>query len=141
MIVCIPYEKHWTLDSVIGEEKVLLDELAVILMKLDPASARSNDILSAVAEACLNAFEHGNRLIPTLPVQVYMVVDDGGYCFRIFDEGSGFTPILSSIDRTDTQQKEARGWGLLIMRNLADRCECGRNDDHFYVELQFRRSE
>lgn len=63
----VPFAAKWVLSSEYGQEKNVLSEISAIIGRLDPLSTRLDDMLTAVAEACLNAFEHGNRLNINLP--------------------------------------------------------------------------
>lgn len=133
-----PIQENWVLSSAYGQEKVILNELAAAIGKIgqtDPLSERLDDMMTAVTEACLNAFEHGNRLNEQLPVLVQMILDETGCLFRISDEGTGF----QAPERMENKEGALRGWGLLFIDQLADRWTCGRSGGKFYVEMEFKR--
>lgn len=81
-------ELEWTIPSRIGCEKRMIRNVAAAVAGHCPEEERSEDIVTAVAEACLNAIEHGNRLEARLPVTVRMMVDEEQYRIRVFDRGA-----------------------------------------------------
>ncbi len=135
----VPFAAKWVLSSEYGQEKNVLSEISAIIGRLDPLSTRLDDMLTAVAEACLNAFEHGNRLNINLPVRVRMKVDEISYLFHISDEGEGFNSPKREAGSPEGEE-EFRGWGLLFIEALADRWSYGRSRGKFYIEMEFKRS-
>lgn len=131
-----PFAAQWVLPSEYGQEKKIMRELAAIV-SMDPLFTRLDDMLTVVTEACLNAFEHGNGLNGSLPVQVGMTIDEIRYLFRISDEGNGFE---LPVRRACPHLEEYRGWGLCFIEALADRWAYGRSDGKFYIEFEFNRS-
>ncbi len=132
--------KQWKLLSQFGEEKKLINDIRQIISTSDVYYERVEDIMTAVAEACLNAFEHGNKLRADLQICVQMMSDEHGLCFRIYDEGNGFDYTNTSrrpVHSASLSDTSDRGWGMLIITNLADSINTGHKDNMFYFELQF----
>ncbi|WP_052487305.1 ATP-binding protein [Gordoniibacillus kamchatkensis] len=136
-----PFSAEWVLPSEYGCEKKVLAEIEAYVKRADPAFERSDNMLTAVAEACLNAFEHGNRLEESLTVQVRMTADERKYLFQIFDEGEGFAACPGHLQPAErvTGREVARGWGLFLIGALADRWACGRSEGKFYIEIEFSK--
>lgn len=94
------------------------------------------DFRLAVVEACLNALEHGAP-----PVQVMVTGQRQGSELRVVvevvDHGPGFEP--ETVPRPELPAKLAsprkRGWGLEIMRRLADRVTVSSHPGQTRVKL------
>lgn len=135
------FSKEWLFPSECGYEKKAMDEVSAVIDRLDPESARREDMLTAVAEACLNAFEHGNRSDPKLPVRLQLRVSAKLYRFCVFDEGAGFSamPDTEFLAEQNWEECDPRGWGIFLIRSLADRVETGECGGKFYFGFQFDR--
>ncbi len=59
---------------------------------------RIEDLKTAVAEACLNAMEHGNRDHPDSRVVITMYLGDKDFKVSVMDEGDGMSNIPQHID-------------------------------------------
>src|SRR5215831_16742996 len=60
------------LPSRLGFEKVAMNTAASVARLMGFADDRIEDLKTAIAEACINAMEHGNRLDETLSVGVIL---------------------------------------------------------------------
>ncbi|MDG0809347.1 ATP-binding protein [Cohnella rhizosphaerae] len=132
--------REWIVPSELGQEAELLRELSETLGRDDRLRIRREEIVTAVAEACLNAIEHGNGCDRELPVTVTMWARRGGCVFRVADCGAGTIlatgePPLQAADKLDWEQP--RGWGLRFMREYADELRAYRLENGFCVELAF----
>ena len=134
------FSKEWLLPSEYGYEKQAMYEVSSVIDRVDPDYPRREDLLTVVAEACLNALEHGNHGDRRLPVRLLMQVSVNVFRFLIFDEGEGFQalPEAAATDRK-WSENEPRGWGIFLIRSLADRMKYGERGGKFYIEVQFDR--
>jgi|GEM_PF-1520317 len=138
---------QWTFPSAVDGERAMLRGLAETLRVEWPASDRLDDIVTAVAEAAINAAEHGNRLDPGVPVEVDVHIGSHLLVCRVYDSGAGFTPRFEAggapaprpADRNETG--DPRGWGLTLINALADYWGTGRSGERFYIELFFLRTK
>lgn len=111
-----------------GYEKVAI-AAANSLARLEGAGDEAaRDLATAVAEACLNAMEHGHRFNPALPVKLTFRPIPGLLEVDIIDTGPPFTlPSAEPSLRNKIEgDEEARGWGLYLIRNLVNRVEVRR---------------
>jgi serine/threonine-protein kinase RsbW len=133
--------KEWSLHSRIGSEKEAISEISGILSTIEPRCGRVEDIVTVVAEACLNAFEHGNRFSPVFEVRLRMTVQPTKYIFRVLDHGDGISrEAEASVGSDQWSQTNPRGWGLKLIRELSDRVEFGWDKEkQFYIEIEFQR--
>jgi serine/threonine-protein kinase RsbW len=69
-------------------------------------------------EALVNAIEHGNKLDPSLTVDVKLYFTPAGWALRLEDQGEGFDPE-SLIDPPSEEGLERdRGRGVLVMKEI-----------------------
>jgi len=133
--------KHWTMESELGQEKEVVSELVGVIRETEPGAYCADEIASAVAEACLNAIEHGNGCDRTVPVAVTMLAKADRLVVRICDQGSGTGAFEAHLPPIRAKEKlhwdNPRGWGLLIMREYADDVRTMQLNGQFCVELHF----
>jgi serine/threonine-protein kinase RsbW len=103
-----------TIKSAWGEEKRVLQRLDKMLAPHTFCEEDCLDIKTAVAEACLNAMEHGNGLQPELPVLIIVSLIDNTITVDVSDRGKGFEVFNRRADDS------GRGWGMLFIQNLVD---------------------
>jgi anti-sigma regulatory factor (Ser/Thr protein kinase) len=99
---------------------------------------RLERLKTAVAEAALNAMEHGNHYRAELPVLIEVSASDTQLSVKITDEGSG--PPAFHAETPDLEAKlkgmqTPRGWGLFLIKNMVDDMEVTGDEHHHTVEL------
>jgi anti-sigma regulatory factor (Ser/Thr protein kinase) len=92
-----------------------------------------------VAEATMNAMEHGNHYDPDVPVTIQVWQLEDCLLVRIIDRGSG-PPPSPNAEAPDLEAKLAgtqtpRGWGLFLIQNMVDEVRVSGTPDHHTVEL------
>jgi len=99
--------------SVLGEEKKIL-KLLDEWYQNHPIMAEEPylELRTVVAEACLNAIEHGNFSNPSLPVEVELNWSQKAVVVVVKDCGPGF-------DRPEASEED-RGWGLRFIQAFMD---------------------
>src|ERR1700678_2798854 len=102
------------LPSRLGFEKVAMNTAASVARMMGFGDDRIEDLKTAIAEACINAMEHGNKLDETLSVGVVLSMDANSLEVKVTDTGDG---PKSKTDAPDIAKKmqgeeEARGMGL-----------------------------
>ncbi len=101
---------------------------------------RLDDLKTAVAELCLNALEHGNGNRRDLPMEVRFTSGRGLFSVSVRDHGRGFAPDDYPSPRLEDQidgTGPTRGWGLFLVRQLADRLDVSSDERGCLVELSF----
>jgi serine/threonine-protein kinase RsbW len=105
-------------------------------------SERIEDLKTAVAEACINAIEHGNQLNEQLSVGVILSATTDELEVKVIDNGSGIAkqPPRPDIDRKIHGEEDARGMGMFLMQALVDEAEWVRDSKGkgSYVRLVIR---
>jgi len=113
------FELH--VPSALGNEKVAMEFAASIAKQLDFPPDRIEDLKTAVAEACLNAIEHGNKLDENMKVGITLTVAGGRLQVAIQDEGKGVGQVPTpNIENQVEGKTDPRGWGIFLIKNLMD---------------------
>ena len=113
------------LPSELGYEKVAMNTAASMAALMGFSPDRIEDLKTAVAEACINAIEHGNKLDETQSVGVVLSSNDDELEIRVIDNGSGVTsePASPDIDRKMLGEEDTRGMGMFLIQALVDEAE------------------
>jgi serine/threonine-protein kinase RsbW len=114
------------LPSRLGFEKVAMSTAATVAEIMGFSKDRIEDLKTAVAEACINAIEHGNRLDASQTVLVVLAIGDNTLEVKIVDHGSGTGNKLvraPDIDRKMHGEEELRGMGMFLIESLVDEAE------------------
>ncbi len=77
------------LPSRLGYEKVAMNTAASVARLMGFSDERVDDLKTAVAEACINAMEHGNKLDESLIVGVILSMDANSLEVKVTDNGEG----------------------------------------------------
>ena len=133
------------LPSRMGFEKVAMSTAAAVAKLMCFREDRIEDLKTAVAEACINAIEHGNRLNEKLSVGVVLSVNANSLEVKVIDDGKGMNrkPGLVSkpdIDRKMHGDEGPRGMGMFLIQALVDEAEwvVGADGNSSYVRLVIR---
>jgi anti-sigma regulatory factor (Ser/Thr protein kinase) len=115
----------FTLASEPGNERLALARVAGTVKDLGLSDARLERLKTAVAEATMNAIEHGNGNRPDIPVEVAVTQDGDEIIVAITDQGGEVRPDPDEHEEPDLVRKldgdqSPRGWGLFLIRNMVD---------------------
>jgi anti-sigma regulatory factor (Ser/Thr protein kinase) len=137
----------FALASVPGSERVALAQVADSVADLNLPPRRLDNLKTAVAEATMNAIEHGNDNRPDLAVDIEVfysgteiivtITDHGGRCGpRWADEGD--YAEIPDLDRKLSGDQGRRAWGLFLIRHMVDGMEVTEEGEHRTVRLTIR---
>lgn len=130
------------LPSRLGYEKVAMSTAAAVAKLVGLRPERIEDLKTAVAEACINAIEHGNRLNEKLSVGVVLSSSDDVLEVKVIDDGKGIRslPPKPNIDRKMHGEEDPRGMGMFLIQALVDEAEwvAGIDGKSSYVRLVIR---
>jgi anti-sigma regulatory factor (Ser/Thr protein kinase) len=115
-----------------------METVAEAISDLDVRGGNLERLKTAVAEATMNAMEHGNHYRAELPVIIEVSASDTQLSVKITDEGSG--PPAFHAETPDLEAKlegmqSPRGWGLFLIKNMVDDMEVTGDEHHHTVEL------
>ncbi len=79
----------WNVPSGPGNERLVMESVAQIARRLNLPERRLDHLKTAVAEAAMNAMEHGNKYRVDLPVAIEVRVSARALAVRITDQGGG----------------------------------------------------
>ncbi len=108
-----------------GVEREAMDRVVAVASGAGMTEARLRKLGTAVAEAVMNAAEHGNRFEPHRTVAV--VVHDTGKALLVdvVDEGPGEASelVVPDIEAKVAGEQSPRGWGRFLIEQLVDHVE------------------
>lgn len=114
-----------SLPSQLGYERIAMDCSASFAKMAGFAQDRIEDLKTAVAEACLNAIEHGNKGHPDTRVLVTMNFKDGCFSVCVKDNGKGIShiPRDKTVMRRIENLEPPTGLGTFLIKQLMDEVE------------------
>jgi anti-sigma regulatory factor (Ser/Thr protein kinase) len=123
------------LANQLGFEKVAVACSASFAQLFDFPQERIEDLKTMVGEAFSNAMQHGNKGRPDAKVKISLECDKDALVVQVTDEGVGIetVPPVPVIDDLIKQEKVITGFGLFLMRQLADNVEFRETGDKGHV--------
>jgi serine/threonine-protein kinase RsbW len=107
------------IPSVMGYEKIAMECAASMAKKMGFTEDRIEDLKTAVAEACLNAIEHGNKMDTSTKVGITLTAEESRLQVSVKDEGKGIDEIPTpSIDNKIKGKDKPRGWEIFLIKSL-----------------------
>ncbi len=121
--VSFQYPTALRMPSKLGFEKVAMSAAGAFAELMGFTPSRIDALKSAVAEACINAMEHGNRFADEADVELQLFMDEQQLEVRIHDRGKGPPPAAENtpdMAKKLAGEQAARGMGLFLIQNLVD---------------------
>jgi serine/threonine-protein kinase RsbW len=121
-----------------GNERRAMEVVAGAVSGLGLPERTLERLKTAVAEATMNAMEHGNHYDAEVPVVIEVSASDTDLYVKITDEGSG--PPAFDSETPDLEAKlegiqTPRGWGLFLIKSMVDEMNVTGDEHHHTVEL------
>lgn len=135
---------EFTLPSQPGNERQAMELVARSIQVVPFSADRLERLKTAVAEATMNAMEHGNRYQEDLPVEIAVLIDEDELLVRIRDHGGGKIIPKSQTPDIDAKLKgeqSPRGWGLFLINKMVDEMRARTDETHHTIELVMRLKE
>lgn len=125
-----------------GNERQVIALVEEAISSLGLPHKRVDELKTAVAEATMNAMEHGNQYASDKPVHVAVGASEDVVSIRIRDMGGDFE--IPEAHTPDIEAKLAelqtpRGWGLFLIKSLVDDMRVSSEDGFHTVELIINR--
>jgi serine/threonine-protein kinase RsbW len=114
------------LPSRLGFEKIAMNTAASVAHLMGFGEERIEDLKTAIAEACINAMEHGNKFDETQLVGVILSMSPDSLEVKVLDTGSGLQvghAAVPDIDKKMHELEAARGMGMFLIESLVDEVE------------------
>lgn len=120
-----PNSIELSLPSRLGYEKVAMNTAASVARLMGFSDDRVEDLKTAVAEACINSIEHGNKFDETLKVGVILSMSEDSLEIKVRDQGTGATGEVHppDIDKKIQGEESPRGLGMFLIQALVDEAE------------------
>ena len=135
----------FTLASEPGNERLVLARVAGTVQGLGLSEARLDRLKTAVAEATMNAIEHGNGNRPEIPVEVEVTQNGDEIIVAISDQGGEANPGEGAGDHEEPDLvkkldggQSPRGWGLFLIRNMVDAMDVTTDGQRHTISLTMR---
>jgi serine phosphatase RsbU (regulator of sigma subunit)/anti-sigma regulatory factor (Ser/Thr protein kinase) len=142
----------FTLPSAPNNERQAMAQVAEAVAGLPLSERQIERLKTAVAEATMNAMEHGNQYDPDKPVEIEVTASetatstpDGGrprsvqaIRVTITDQGGGPPPEVARTPDLEAKlvgEQSPRGWGLFLIKNMVDEMNVYQEAGRHVVEL------
>lgn len=126
------------MPSAPGNERLAAARVLDSIQDLHLSEKDQKRLETAVAEASMNAMEHGNGYNPDQPVRVTVLKEPARLAIRITDQGSG-APIPATsdpdLDAKLSGLQSPRGWGLFLIKNMVDEMNTYHDQSGSTIEL------
>jgi len=122
-----------------GNERHATEVVAGAIKNVGLAGQRLERLKTAVAEATMNAMEHGNHYRPEKPVKIRVLSSEADLVVRITDQGGSPVPDPDQ-EAPDLEAKleglqTPRGWGLFLIKNMVDEMNVTSDESHHTIEV------
>jgi len=109
------------LPNILGSEKVAIEKAGTIARDMGFSKDRIEDLKTAIAEACINAIEHGNKFDQSTKVGITFAADDTSLQVVVHDNGNGINPEKIPKKRVaENGFPKRRGYGVFLISNLVN---------------------
>jgi serine phosphatase RsbU (regulator of sigma subunit)/anti-sigma regulatory factor (Ser/Thr protein kinase) len=114
---------EFSLPSEPGNEITAMNMVAEVVSGLELPRGDLDRLRTAVAEATMNAMEHGNKYQDDLLVEIRVLISPNRLAVRITDNGGGNPlpePESPDLEAKLAGMQSPRGWGLFLIKNMVD---------------------
>ena len=135
---------RFELPSQPGHERLAMERVSEIVAPLGLLSAKVDRLKTAVAEATMNAMEHGNKYSEDKPVLIEITRDTDSLMVSITDSGGEqpmAEPEVPDLNAKLAGRQSPRGWGLFLIQNMVDEMHVVSDEMHHTVNLVVYLSE
>jgi serine phosphatase RsbU (regulator of sigma subunit)/anti-sigma regulatory factor (Ser/Thr protein kinase) len=125
------------IPSAPDNERLAMEQVAAAVAGLALPPPRLERLKTAVAEATMNAMEHGNGYRADQPTRIAVRRSPTALSVRIFDHGAGPAeePDAPDLELKLDGLQSPRGWGLHLIRHMVDELRVGHEDGKHVIEL------
>jgi len=130
-----------TLPSQSGNERLAMEQVVEAVRELNLPPKRLDQLKTAVAEATMNAMEHGNHYDPDKPVSIEVLASRTTLSVRVIDHGGTRTlpsepgTVVPDLEAKLAELQTPRGWGLFLIKHTVDEMHVSNDETHHIVEL------
>jgi serine/threonine-protein kinase RsbW len=139
-LIRMPDEKsiEISIPNKLGHERIAMACSASFAKIVGFRPERIEDLKTAVAEACINAMEHGNKNDPSARVVISMHYNDHIFSVSVMDQGKGLDNSNKPYEEPDIELKiqqlqTPRGLGIFLIKQLVDEVEFNQTTDEGHM--------
>jgi anti-sigma regulatory factor (Ser/Thr protein kinase) len=121
-----------------GNEHLAMRYVTEAVSSLHLPERHVERLRTAVAEATMNAMEHGNRYRADLPVVLEVLLSPPALAVRVTDYGGWHAtaaPVAPDLEAKLAGQQSPRGWGLFLIERLVDVMRVSSDGERHTLEL------
>jgi len=127
-----------SIPNKLGHERIAMACSASFAKIVGFRPERIEDLKTAVAEACINAMEHGNKNDPSARVVISMHYNDHIFSVSVMDQGKGLDNSNKPYEEPDIELKiqqlqTPRGLGIFLIKQLVDEVEFNQTTDEGHM--------
>lgn len=130
--------KRFSLPSAPGNERLAMEIVADALLSEGLSPQRMERIKTAVAEAALNAMEHGSGFREDAPVDILVEASEQQVRVCITDIGLGEIRTPQGAPKLEAkldERESPRGWGLFLIQSMVDDLNILTEEQGHTIEL------
>ena len=134
---------EFEVPSAEGNERIALQRVSDLVSPLGLGDARLKRLETAVAEATMNAMEHGNGYRDDLSVKVRVLAEDDLVRVQITDHGGSAADRVAEVPDIEAKLaglQRPRGWGLFLIKNMVDEAHETSDGTLHTLELVMHRT-
>jgi anti-sigma regulatory factor (Ser/Thr protein kinase) len=121
-----------------GNERLAMEQVAALVQGYGFSKDRLERLKTAVAEAVMNAMEHGNNYQADLPAEIQVLRSNEALMVRIRDQGGGKPipeHIVPDLEAKLAGRQSPRGWGLFLIEKMVDQMHVYSDEKTHTIEL------
>lgn len=133
---------EFEVPSIEGAERDAMVKVVAAAGELGMDEARAAKLGTAVAEAVMNAAEHGNGFDPDSMVGVTLHDRGPAVVVEVSDNGGGFRQadlVEPDLEAKLEGEQAARGWGRFLIERLVDELHDRTDADRHVLELRMKK--
>jgi serine phosphatase RsbU (regulator of sigma subunit)/anti-sigma regulatory factor (Ser/Thr protein kinase) len=132
---------EFELPSAPGNEREAIDRVERAVADLELEAARLQRLKTAVAEATMNAMEHGNEYRADRPVSIRVLHTADSLRVQVTDLGGAADlpePEAPDLEAKLAGRQKPRGWGLFLIERMVDEARVTGDGGRHTLELVLR---
>jgi serine phosphatase RsbU (regulator of sigma subunit)/anti-sigma regulatory factor (Ser/Thr protein kinase) len=132
---------EFELPSAPGNEREAIERIERAVADLELEAARLQRLKTAVAEATMNAMEHGNEYRADRPVSIRVLHTADSLRVQVTDLGGAAElpePEAPDLEAKLAGRQKPRGWGLFLIERMVDEARVTGEGGRHTLELVLR---
>jgi anti-sigma regulatory factor (Ser/Thr protein kinase) len=127
-----------TLPAEPGNDRLAVETVSAALRSLPLSPERLDRLKTAIAEATLNALEHGSGYQPERPIVIHVRANDQALKVGITNTGERDLPNGNAAPDLEAKlagEQSPRGWGFFLIEHMVDEVQISNQPGSHTIEL------